>query len=71
MIEHLPVLSPDTARADRTIWRCHDRFARRRQRVEAAARFRAKTALIERAVVAGVSIVYLIAMAGDVLGLYW
>jgi hypothetical protein len=71
MIEHLPVLSPDTARVDRTVARCHDALARRRLRVEAAARRRARSYVIERAVVAGVSVIYLIAMAGDVVALYW
>jgi hypothetical protein len=63
MIDNLSVLAPDTARAGRTIARCHDRLERRR--------LRARTYVIERTVVAGVSIIYLIAMAGDLAALYW
>ena len=71
MIEELPRLTPNPARRDRTIARCHQRLARRRMRAEATARLRATSYLVERALVAGVSLVYLIAMAGDLLNLYW
>lgn len=60
MIEQLPILSPDASRRDRTLARCHARLERRR----------AKSFIIERAVVAGACVMYLVAMAADVLSIY-
>lgn len=70
MNDTLPVLTPNQARTDRTLARCHDALARRRRRVEARAHLRSKSYLFERIVVAGVSVVYLIAVAGDILSVY-
>ena len=69
MIENLPLLTPDAARADRTLARCHESLASRRRRVEAAS-VQPRSFLIERALVAGVCVVYLIAMAGDLARIY-
>ena len=50
--------------------RCRERFVQRRRRLESRSRPRAKSCFIERALVAGVSMVYLIAMVGDILNVY-
>ena len=71
MNDNLPLLMPDAARSARTVARCHDALARRQRRVEAATRARAKALLVERLLVAGLSVVYLIAMANDLVNLYW
>ena len=70
MIEPLQQLTPDAARGARTVARCHDRLAARRRGIATrhpAPRTRALTA--ERWLVAGVCVVYLLAMAGDLLTL--
>jgi hypothetical protein len=60
MIENLPLLTPDPARTTRTLSRCRERIARRH----------AKPYLVERALVTGIGLIYLMAMAGDLAGLY-
>ena len=67
MIENLPVLMPDAARGAHTIARCHDRLAARRRRIEARTRpTTSRTAIkIERLLLAGVCVAYLVAMAGQ------
>ena len=58
MIEDLPRLAPDTARARRTVARCHQRMARNRKRLAASANPHARTAAIERALVGGLGLIY-------------
>lgn len=70
MIEHLPALDPDAPRGARTLARCREQLARRRLRLERQARFRSQAWLVERFVVAGVCVAYLVAMAGDIIRLY-
>ena len=78
MIENLPLLTPDGSLSAKTIARCHDRLdARRRRRAERdkaniEARNRApnpRAIGAERLLVAGFCVVYLIAMAGDLLAI--
>jgi len=60
MIENLPLLSPDPARADRLRARCHDRLARhRRAEAESA---RPQHAGLERAIVGGLCVIYMSAV---------
>jgi hypothetical protein len=69
MSETLPRLEPNAARTSRTLSRCHKTLARRREKLAAAARRPAgRTYGVERLMVVGLSIVYLIAAAGNVLG---
>ena len=71
MIENLPILIPNTARRDRTIARCHDTLARRRQRLEAIARRKSRKILVlESALLGGFCVIYFMAMAGDIMALY-
>ena len=67
MIENLPLLSPDASRRAKTIARCHDRLAARRLKILARHRPPGARARAERLLVAGFCVVYLIAMAGDLL----
>lgn len=67
MIENLPLLTPDTARSEVTLARCHDRLAARRRKIEARTRAPGRRARTERLLVAGLCVAYLIAMAGDLL----
>ena len=60
MIEHLPLLLPDSARSDRTRTRCHKKLARLRTRP--SSRFSA-----ERAVLLGFGAIYLSSVALSVL----
>ena len=70
MIEDLPLLRPDAARSARTVLKCHDRMAARRRRIEARRRStRPKPIFVEPLLVAGLCVVYLIAMAGEVLAI--
>jgi hypothetical protein len=70
MIEDLPILRPDAARGANTIARCHDRLAARRRKIERRQRQPDQgTAAVERLVLAGLCVVYLVAMAGDVLSI--
>ena len=69
MIEDLPLLTPDPARSARTVAKCHDRMAARRP-IEARRRPPGpKPIVVERLLVAGLCVVYLIAMAGEVLAI--
>ena len=72
MIENLPLLAPDASRSARTIARCHDRLAARRRKIEARNR-RAEPGErrrpSERLLWRGFCVVYLVAMAGDVLAI--
>jgi hypothetical protein len=63
MIETLPLLTPDAQRGERTIARCHERLARRRQRLEAARRGHTRYLAIERALVVGFCVLYLSGVA--------
>jgi hypothetical protein len=70
MIENLPRLTPDASRSAKTIARCHDRLAARRRKIEARNRPSAARAHgVERLLVAGFCVAYLIAMAGDLLAI--
>lgn len=62
MIEHLPGLTPDTARSARTIVRCHDRLDRRRAGPRPATRY-----AIERNALLGFGAIYLSSLAFDIL----
>lgn len=63
MIEQLPTFVPNPERSDRTRARCHERMARQVQARDQ------KLFAIERAVVVGVSAIYLSAVAFDVMRL--
>jgi hypothetical protein len=74
MIEHLPTLAPDPSRGARTLAKCHARLAAQRRRAEARSRERLSTVktkpvLVEGLLLAGVSVVYLVSMAGNVVRL--
>ena len=62
MIEHLPLLVPDPARAERVATRCRATLARHRLRIEAAATPGPMRLAIERAAVLGFCTVYFSAM---------
>jgi hypothetical protein len=69
MIETLPQLTPDGTRAGRTLERCHQQLARHR-RTQAPAEQRAERGQVfERALVAGLCVLDLIAVAGEILRL--
>ena len=61
MIEQLPLLAPDSSRAERTRARCHEKLARL-SRPRAPRRLR-----LERAAVLGFGAIYLSSLAFDVL----
>ena len=70
MIENLPLLTPDASRSAKTMARCHTRLAARRRRIEARNRPAGqKGAAAERLLMAGFCVVYLLAMAGDLLAI--
>ena len=70
MIENLPLLAPDSSRGARTMARCHDKLAAQRRRIEARNRpARPRGAAVERLLLAGLCVVYLISMAGNLLSL--
>jgi len=70
MNENLPLLAPDSSRGERTRARCHNRLGARRQRLEARKRRPNPAAVaMERLLLAGVCVVYLISMAGNVIGI--
>ena len=70
MIEQLPLLRADASRSARTIERCHERLAARRRKIEARSRAAAARALgAERLFVVGCCVVYLMAMAADIIGI--
>ena len=56
----LTVLTPDRSRAERTLAKCRARLQRRTER----------TTYIERAVVTGISALYLLAVVADSLRVY-
>ncbi len=64
MIETLPLLTPDPERGERTLARCHQRLARRRQKLEADGnRADSRYLAVERVVVCGLCVVYISAVA--------
>ena len=64
MIQPLPLLTPNARRNQRTIARCHERLARRRKRLGAAAGGGNPTYLaIERALVGALCVIYLSGVA--------
>ena len=67
MITSLPVLESDDARTARTRARCHHRLAALRRRIESRQRPSPLALTAERVVIAGLCVVYLIAMAGNIL----
>lgn len=64
MLSRLPMATPDAARADRTRRRCHDAADRR---ICAARRRRDLVRLVEPVIVGGFSLIYLAAVALDLL----
>lgn len=69
MNETLITLTPDPARGAKTMARCHGRLAARRRQEEARTRRpSAKVLTAERLLLTGVCVIYLISMAGNVLG---
>ena len=71
MIEHLPLLTPDSVRGARTVTRCHQRLAARRRRVEArnSQPQRRATLTVEHLLLASLCVAYLVSMAGNVLSI--
>lgn len=70
MIENLPRLTPDASRSVKTVARCHARLAARRRKIEARNRAPGqKGAAAERLLMAGFCVIYLMAMAGDLLAI--
>ena len=70
MIENLPCLTPDASRSAKTMARCHARLAARRRRIEARNRPPdQKGSVAERLLMAGFCVIYLMAMAGDLLAI--
>ena len=64
MIENLPLLTPDASRNAKTVVRCHERLAARRQKLAVRNRAASPRAFgAERVLVAGFCVAYLIAMA--------
>ena len=65
MIETLPLLTPDPQRSARTIARCHERLARRGNRLALAtgARHTARSGAVERALIGIFCVVYLSGVA--------
>lgn len=67
MIEQLPSLIPDPARAQRVSKRCHERLTQHRRRIEAAAKpLNPRILIMERALVAGLCALYLSSAARDI-----
>jgi hypothetical protein len=68
MIDNLQQLTPDVARSANTVSRCHDRLSARRRRIEARIHARpARLFTAERWLAASICVVYLFAMARDLL----
>ena len=65
MIDRLPILQPDEARAARTLSRCHQALARRR--IETRRPPQPKRIDAERAVLTGLGVMYLISIVGSVV----
>jgi hypothetical protein len=71
MNEILPLLTPDAARRERTVSRCHRALAHRRRRAETAESGASRTQLaIESVLLAGFCVTYLIVLAGDIVSFY-
>ena len=66
MIESLPQLIPDPARASNVRALCHDRLERQRRRAER----KAAGSTVERAVAASFAAVYLIAVTVNALSVF-
>ena len=71
MIEKLAHLTPSAARGERTKSRCHERLTARRRKIESRNQpsNRRTAIMVERLVLAGVCVVCLAAMAGEVLSI--
>ena len=69
MIENLPLLTPDASHGARTLARCKKRLAARRRKIEARTRPNRRAIGVERLVMAGFCVAYLIAMAVDLLAI--
>jgi hypothetical protein len=68
MIENLPLLTPDTSRSAKTVAHCHNRLAARRRKLEASHhRPSQRAAAVERLLLAGLCVVYLVSMADNLL----
>lgn len=64
MIETLPLLTPHPERSERTLTRCHERLARRRNaRNTADAASTGNYLAIERALIGGLCLVYIAGVA--------
>jgi hypothetical protein len=70
MIENVPLLMPDPSRSANTVARCHDRLAARRRQIEARNRPPGpRFVAVERLLLAGLCLAYLVSMAGNVLSI--
>lgn len=71
MIANLPLLTPDASRAAGTRSRCHTRLAARRRKLEARNRPSTRRAgiAVEHLLLAGVCVVCLVSMAGNVVSI--
>ena len=70
MIENLPLITPDAARGARTVTRCREGLARRRRALEAQQQPKLKVLAVERTLVAGACVLYLIAAARHIAGVF-
>jgi hypothetical protein len=71
VIEHLPLLTPNAARGARTVARCREGLARRRRALDPRLQQpRLKVPAVERTLVAGACVVYLIAAARHIAGVF-
>ncbi len=71
MIDNLPLLTPDAARGARTVSRCRETLARPRRTLEAQRQPPDRHVLaVERALVASACVVYLIAAARHIAGVF-
>ena len=68
-LPHLPVLTPDVARADRVRARCHDALAARQSEAARSPRPRFTAVALEPALMGAFSLLYLAAVVLDVLRL--
>ena len=68
MTEDLSLLAPDSSRGAQTVERCHKQLAILRWQIEARNRRpNQKAVVVERLLLAGMCVVYLVSMAGNVL----
>ncbi len=64
MIQNLPLLTPDPQRGRRTIARCHERLARRRNRLgPSGTRASATYLVVERVLIGGLCLIYISGVA--------